>query len=1021
MTSWVLQYLVWLLALTDLVLGLYGLALNHHASANRHISFLFLLLSLISFCSGFLVAIPSVQHAGVYTAVLAAIIPALQPAILLAAIVLLRPDMLRPETSRYSWIRWGLRLLIFYPTFLVLTDIASKTVLLGAASANAANRLALFYTGLDPLVYQGGYAILSSYTGGVFKGMVETLNMTLPMLASFAFLLYEGTRGLSADPLTLSSSHFRRRGISWALLLALLAGAIIRASSITAANLAMSTVAYLLITLVFGYAIFGLPGLSQTDTNIPQTRQRPALHRQMIAALLAVALPLLLAMAIFLTDQARRQLEQAADQRLADVSSSMGNAVSVWLETYTSVLQNLGRQPAILSLQPEGQNPVLAGFAATYPNIIVISTAGLDGKNIARSDGQAARDYHNLAWFEQAAGLAGPARPAFAATASRDIWKPDLIIAVPVYAADDTSTPVQIAILLSSLDELDKKFQETRLGEQGFALLVDEQNRLIAHPEWATAGGLSSRTRFALDDFSDYPPIKRLREGQSGLAAFQDEDGRQWRSYTQELENGWGLVVQQPEDELLIPIQNFQRIAALILLIAFIILAPLTWIVLRRGLQPVRVLTDVALAVAGGNMEKQAPVDSEDELGILAKTFNTMTGQLRELISGLEQRVAERTQIVQRRALQLQVTAEVAREAAAIRDPEQLLTRVTQLIAERFSFDHAGIFLLDTLERQAGTGMEPGEASGYAILRAASSEGGRKMLARHHRLKVGTGAGRGIVGTVAATGLPRIALDVGSDAAFFNNPDLPNTHSEMALPLKIRQQVIGVLDVQSNQEAAFTKEDVDTLQILADQVAVAIENTRLLSASEQTLTQLEAIYGQQMRQNWQTRLKGAAMAYTFDGFSASRGFARGKTSEPAPNVAQKHVIEMPIELRNQRLGKLVLKRSMAWTQAEVELLEDSVNQVALALENARLLEDIQQRAFQEEMVGQMMQRIQASMDFESVLKTAVQEIGQTIDLERVQIRLIADHTEAAAAPPIPGPDADNADSDTDAEHKEGAQ
>ncbi len=181
-------------------------------------------------------------------------------------------------------------------------------------------------------------------------------------------------------------------------------------------------------------------------------------------------------------------------------------------------------------------------------------------------------------------------------------------------------------------------------------------------------------------------------------------------------------------------------------------------------MQPVRSLTDTAAAISDGDLSVVAPIYGDDELGVLANTFNDMTAQLRDLVSSLENRVNERTRDLQRRAVQLQVTAQVAREAAAIREPERLLQDTARLISEEFNFYHAGIFLLD---RPIETSTNPaartplqaiGETGSerpvYAVLRAASSEGGRRMLARGHRLQVGK---QGIVGYVAGTGIRRVS------------------------------------------------------------------------------------------------------------------------------------------------------------------------------------------------------------------------------------------------------------------------
>ncbi|MDW8327519.1 MAG: GAF domain-containing protein, partial [Anaerolineales bacterium] len=206
----------------------------------------------------------------------------------------------------------------------------------------------------------------------------------------------------------------------------------------------------------------------------------------------------------------------------------------------------------------------------------------------------------------------------------------------------------------------------------------------------------------------------------------------------------------------------------------------------------------------------------------LEKTREALLQQKAELeaatqaLSRANEELQAQTRAAQRRAAQLVVSAEVARAAATLHDVPTLLDSAVRLISEKFGFYHAGIFLLD----------EDGE---WAVLRAASSPGGQRMLARHHRLRAAKtpGGQQGIVGFVIAFGQPRIAMNVGEDAVHFRNPDLPETQSEMAVPLRGSQGVIGALDVQSTQLNAFTDDDIVALQSLADQLAVAIENARL--------------------------------------------------------------------------------------------------------------------------------------------------------------------------------------------------
>jgi methyl-accepting chemotaxis protein len=179
---------------------------------------------------------------------------------------------------------------------------------------------------------------------------------------------------------------------------------------------------------------------------------------------------------------------------------------------------------------------------------------------------------------------------------------------------------------------------------------------------------------------------------------------------------------------------------------------------------------------------------------------------------------------LERLVTQLKAAAKVTSAAISTHDPDALLSQVTHLINELFGFYHLGIFLLD-------------EDDEYAVLRAANSEGGQQMLSRGHRLKVGK---EGIVGYVTGTGQAHIALDVGTDAVHFKNPLLPETRSEMALPLKVSGRVIGALDVQSRQEAAFDEDNVTVFHMMADQLATTIENARLLNATQQTVRDLSS-------------------------------------------------------------------------------------------------------------------------------------------------------------------------------------
>ena len=389
---------------------------------------------------------------------------------------------------------------------------------------------------------------------------------------------------------------------------------------------------------------------------------------------------------------------------------------------------------------------------------------------------------------------------------------------------------------------------------------------------------------------------------------------------------------------------------------------------------PISRLSEAARRMAEGDLGARVVVRTRDEIGVLSSTFNEMATQLQELVGSLEQRIAQRTRDLERRAVQLEAAAEVAREAAAIQDVGELLDRVVRLISDRFGFYHAGIFLVD----------DRGE---YAVLQAASSEGGRRMLERGHRLAVGK---VGIVGYVAGSGKPRIALDVGEDAVFFDNPDLPLTRSEMALPLKVRGRIIGVLDVQSEEPAAFSDEDVAVLQTMADQIALAIENARLLAEMRQTLAEAEVAYGRYTRESWQRVALGPGR---FKGYRY-RLLGVEPVEEEPPEARQAResgrpvvlshgkegegeepltALAVPIKLRGRTIGVLDFHfKGEEIAPDTIALAEEVASRLALALENARLLEETKQRAFREQALSEITAHLTRSLDMETLLRTAVQ-------------------------------------------------
>jgi GAF domain-containing protein len=205
------------------------------------------------------------------------------------------------------------------------------------------------------------------------------------------------------------------------------------------------------------------------------------------------------------------------------------------------------------------------------------------------------------------------------------------------------------------------------------------------------------------------------------------------------------------------------------------------------------------------------------------------------------------------------------------------------------------------------------------------------------------------------------------------------TRSEVALPLIIRNKVLGILDIQSDQPQAFRMEDVDVLQTLADQVAVAIENARLLGESQAAIMQLEAVSTIRMKEAWTKKLEEQKHAFTYTPL--------GVRAEAPSNPTSEGSIKTSIALRGQEIGSIAISRkdNLEWGKTDEELINEVAYQVGLAVDNLRLLEDAQQRAKQEQTIGELATRFSQALDIDSLLQTAARELGQLPDVSEVSV------------------------------------
>jgi GAF domain-containing protein len=411
-----------------------------------------------------------------------------------------------------------------------------------------------------------------------------------------------------------------------------------------------------------------------------------------------------------------------------------------------------------------------------------------------------------------------------------------------------------------------------------------------------------------------------------------------------------------------------------------------TEIAKRTGIDDVIVISALQIVAAASlnglmrRLNRALEVSKENEQAQIEANM-----ELRELHSTLEERIKERTSELSQRAIQFRAIAEISKIVIESRgELKTLLPRIANVIGEQFNFYHVGIFLLD-----------PNRT--YAHLQATNSEGGRKMLAQQFRLPVNQ---ESIIGIVANTGNLRIALDSGDNAVPFNNPDLPEARSEIAMPLRSGEQIIGVLDIYSQNENAFDSGEIEVLNVLADQVTIAIEVARQFEETQHSLTELERIYQQYVRQEYSQLIKA----------QVARGFVYKNTEvkpldkplqateiREAVKSGYMHILEnkqgtkvaVPIKVRGQVIGTLNIgtNGSNKPSEENIEIITAVADRLALAIENVRLLDEAQRRAAKERTISEGAARVSEAFDIESILQTTAEELERTLGGSEVIIQL----------------------------------
>jgi GAF domain-containing protein len=731
-----------------------------------------------------------------------------------------------------------------------------------------------------------------------------------------------------------------------------------------------------------------IEGENQSRQLVPEhfrvSRIRTIRTRLLVAFVLLVLLPAVAISAVSVVTGLEAGQQRVIEQ-LELVAAIKETEINDWRDSLLSGLTDvLAERDTLLFaqgiLQLDVPGPDLAAnlegrfsqFIERTQAFEILFLLDLEGKTVVTTDDTQQDVVHSdQAYFQE--GLRAPyVHPPFY---SQSLSRVVVVAAQPVLDREGQTLGVLAGCAnLSPLSDI--MLERAGLGETGEVYLVS-QNHALLTPLRSGEEGLGANTQGA---------NVAIGSQRSGFGLYENYNGEpvigvyRWLPELQA-----ALLAEQYQSEAFGATYAALGVNVGVALV-FVLLAVGVSLLVARGIAtPLSNLTETATQIAAGDLDRVAKVEREDEVGAMARAFNSMTAQLRDLIGSLEQRVADRTR-------DLWAAAEVARVTTSVLDLDELLPGVVELVRERLDLYYVGLFLLD-------------EERKFAVLRAGTGEAGQEMLTQGHRLEVG---GDSMIGQCTARNEARIALDVGEEAVRFDNPLLPETRSELALPLRSRGRVIGAMTVQSAKGMAFDEANIAVIQTMADQVAVAVDNARLFAESQAALEAERRAYGRISREAWSELSRARAdWGYSYDQKSVTptegawrpemlRAAQTGQSVQQSPELAEEGngtgepTLVIPLKVRDQVIGVLNFHKgetSEPWMATEVTLLETLTEQLGLALESARLYQETQRRAARERLTREITDKMRRAASVEDIVQAAVDELHQVLGTSRTFVRL----------------------------------
>ena len=671
---------------------------------------------------------------------------------------------------------------------------------------------------------------------------------------------------------------------------------------------------------------------------------------------------------IFLAFQTQvQQLEVAQRER----SRAAAGEINAYLDVLQRKLSYLARVRGLSDITFVIQADLLEGLARhndAYETVAILDRTGqvvmaLGDRHQTLPDNLATSPLF-LRTFKQQEDYVGPVE------INPITGLPEVTLAVPIRDWQDKVGGVLLAKV--NLKFLWFIVSQARVGETGYVYVLDNRNLLIAEK------GSSAET-FKLQDISDQRFIQNLTSGNvDPLTPYQGLQGQAVLGAIAPVRSlHWNVVVELPTAEAYTPIRNMLLVMGGALGLITIIAVSLGIYFSRQIVLPLRRLTEASTQISAGNMETQVKVSSRNELGVLATAFNEMASQLRALYGTLEQQVAARTR-------RLEVVATLGENLSGILNVEELLTKMVNQIKDSFGYYHAHVYLLD----DNGENLVVAEGTG---------EAGAEMKAKGHSIRLD--AQTSLVARAARSGEIVRVDDVREAEDWLPNPLLPHTSSEMAVPIILEGQVVGVLDVQEDKVVGLDESDANLLRSLVNQVAITMRNARLFAEVETALAEAYAAQARYVEQSWE---KGKIVTrhgeyhYTQPGVLAlsetnAQALAEAKlvvfrqnrltTVNINGDDSDVTAVVSPIMLRDIPIGALQVcpaNGDQLWTEDDLAVIEAVSEELAQMADNLRLFDEARERAGREQTIREITEKMRATTSLQELVKTTARELGQRL-------------------------------------------